>query len=124
VSTRAPTLLLSQGSFKLLVFVENSSTGQLHIYRYPGGHEFDKTRSADFLKMLVLVLLCAREFSELRPSSSERLFGDSANVLREIPTAEKPIRPNDAGLRPALGGKTSMEAALEFKSHASTQYPV
>jgi hypothetical protein len=89
VNRRCPTILLSQSKFKLLLFIEEKSTRELHLYQFPGGYESGDTRTPQFLKMIVLLLLSAFQFSKPRISSPPRLLGESLVSLREQPSAEK-----------------------------------
>jgi hypothetical protein len=95
---RAPTLIVSQSRYKLVLLVRDVATDALHMYQYPGGYRSGNTRSKEFLKMLALVLLSAHDFSEAQQSSPRRLRLTSADTLPDEP----PTIPRAAQERPMV----------------------
>jgi hypothetical protein len=93
----------------------------LHLYQFSDGYESGDTRTPQFLKMIVLLLLSAFQFSKPRISSPPRLLGESLVSLREQPSAESRtyLYSSYKGMIDRKGDRTAEEGGASGNEHGS-----
>jgi hypothetical protein len=92
----------------------------LHLSQFSGGYESGERRTPLFLKMIVLLLLNAFQFSKPRISSPPRLLVESLVSLREQPSAEKShIHCSYKGMVDRKGDRTAEEGGASGNEHGS-----
>jgi hypothetical protein len=92
-NTRAPTLLLSPKKYKMFIFSANTAKSELHLHQFPGGYTSGNTDATAFLKLLVLILQAAKQYSEPQEMSTPVRLSSAANSLpKEVATSDRPTR--------------------------------